>query len=224
MKKLLLILCVLPLFWACGNDDEPANVLTVEKDKITLFHDEVINLKAKNTNGSPINYKSEDELTATVDDKGNVKGWLIGKTNIIVEDNSQKKIIPVIVKPQYTTFTEEIAPFGSSIETVMNIHKGIKVVSDKENNNERTILFRYDNYGVGYKLVNNKVTFMTYVTSISQIGNTSEIIGFLAERYIPVKQEGGNKYFFTTKDKKTIILMGVEYDGGISILFSPIEK
>ncbi len=228
MKKLsLLTIIVLFVFVSCSKDDDK-NELFVKNKNITLFHNEAINIEASNTNGSPITYTTEDELTATVDSKGIVRGELIGDTKVLVKNEDLTEMVFVTVKPKSKVFNENVAPIGSSKETVLNKHKGIKKI-ERKTNSSLMIVFFYEKYHIDYILKEGKVIGIGYATNILKYPNmATDVPLFMEERYIPVSSEEGydeSKYYFLTKDKKISVTMGLDKnDGTIIIAYFPLEK
>ncbi len=221
MKKVILVLLMMPLLWACNKEDEVKNKLSIQNKKIVLNHKEVKNIGASILSNEKITYKTEDKLTAEVDEDGNVTGGLVGDTKIIVKTKSFEERVKVIVEPKFHTFAETVS-IGGTRQDVLNKHKGIKIVPNKNGKIDTEgefIVFDYEDYYLAYRFKNNKVdSFMYSIKSILTLGIKS-ITGFLRERYILVGFEGNDEYLFSTKDGKIGIYMKVEDNGKANILY-----
>ncbi|WP_165042378.1 Ig-like domain-containing protein [Dysgonomonas sp. ZJ709] len=176
MKKLLLLLFVLPLiFVSCGSDDD--NSLSLKEAEKTLKYGNTYQINASSDN--KITYTSENEYHATVSESGLITAGRIGETNILLTDGNDTKEFKVTVNPESNLYPEPNVEFGISKSDL------IKKLGTPDYQTSEGI--RYDNYSsnapqVAY-LFDSSDKLETSVTMV-KTAYSSELGTFLGERYV----------------------------------------
>jgi len=121
VKKLLLLMTVLSLFFASCSKDEYDESIRLDKDIYELYFEDNIQIEAKSS--LDITYHSENEIIAKVSKDGIITGGIVGKTKIVLNNGNETKTIEVIINPRYNLYPnpmEKVIP-GLSTEDLMEI-------------------------------------------------------------------------------------------------------
>ena len=121
VKKLLLLMTVLSLFFASCSKDEYDESIRLDKDIYELYFEDNIQIEAKSS--LDITYHSENEIIAKVSKDGIITGGIVGKTKIVLNNGNETKTIEVIINPRYNLYPnpmEKVVP-GLTTEELMEI-------------------------------------------------------------------------------------------------------
>lgn len=113
MKKKFVLFLFAALFISCSSDDDNVNHgITLKTQEVTLSYSESYQIEAQST--SKISYTSENKYHASVSHEGIITGGKVGKTNIILNNGNDTKVLKVIIEPKSNSYSEPNLEFGIS--------------------------------------------------------------------------------------------------------------
>lgn len=198
MKKNLVLLFAIPLFFVGCDSNDDDNGIKLEQDKFVMnFKDtEQINVTSK----LGITYSSESDYVASVSSIGMITAGRVGETKIVLNNGTETKNVSVIVEPKHNIYPEPIhkVKFGDSKATVKSVFgAGYKELSSG---------FGYLNYHKSYDYVflfeGDKMTAAgVFIPTLSLPDNFAD---FLTERYQIVTLEGYLAAFINEKKDMSV--------------------
>lgn len=179
----------------------------------TMYHGDKYNIPVKG------NWTSSNPLIAYVEDDI-VEAITIGNARISNGEIS----FNVNVNPKYNLYKEPFLSWGSSPSAIRSFMSSYNISSDKSN----MIIYegRNKELNIAYSFTSSKLSAVGVFVKCSQV-TTSEIVGYLCERYIPVGEINSKQVGLVSNDKKTAILMSVEsssYGLVYYIFYSPLSN
>ncbi len=199
MKKLFGIM----LLWAtcvcmlssCSEDKEVIQP-TLSKTELTLYVDQTATLSYS---GGKCTWSSDNALVASVNN-GVVTAKHVGETIIRANGTSCK----VTVKARYTKYQEPYVLWGNSISQVKNHMRDYELLESSST----TLGYRGkgDVIAYIYMFENGILQSSAFATPLTE---SSYLLNFLTERYVPLTKDG-TIYYFCSPDKKSAVTLQVE--------------
>lgn len=208
MKRLtiygMMMLCALSFtFISCGDDkdDDAPTHFSVTPDNVTLYAGQEKQLSATGA----IQWSSDNEFVASVDEQGKVTAHHIGTANIFASDGNAMGQCAVTVQPQYNCWATPLMTWRASMSEIAaaETHQLETAKEDKylvysytEGSTQAYVQYVFDNRGLeGINVLVNGTT---------EFGN---IAYFLNERYLYYTQtEAGIYYFIDSNSLETATL------------------
>ena len=192
---LLLCIAMVLSFSSCSKDDNDLKP-NLDKTEVTLYVEETASLTYS---GGDCTWTSDNPLIASVED-GIITANHVGETFIHANDVNCK----VTVKPHYTRYYEPYIAWGEGKEKVKQYMKNYEIEDD---NNDR-LAYRGEAPVLlyAYTFTNNKLKSSTFAIDILE---SSYLVDYLIERYIPISNEEP-VFVFMTPDKKTVVGLQIE--------------
>lgn len=173
----MMLVCIVA-FFGCKKD----NKITLSETSVTLHYGEHYAITA--TSNLPLNYQSDDEYYATVDNSGNVTAGFVGQTNINVFNEQDSKTFQVVVAPVSNLYPEPNINFGDSKSTLIARYGEPYYIEEDEEYNE--VYYYYADYSEGAPIMvvcldeNNRVEGYDMFVDMNDF---EELDTFLSERY-----------------------------------------
>lgn len=211
MKKtniLYLSFIIMALLLSSCSKDDNTSTPSLDKTEVTLYVEETISLTYS---GDNCIWTSDNPLIASVEN-GIITANHVGETLIYANDAQCK----VTVKPHYTRYYEPYITWEEGKEKVKQYMNNYEI--ETENNNQ--IVYRGNNSVLlyAYTFENSQLTSSAFATDLLE---SSYLIDFILERYIPVSNEE-NTFTFFSPDKKTGI--GLQINSSyILIMYIPFN-
>lgn len=175
MKKMLLILFVLPMLFAGCNDDDRGGVsLDTYRVECKTGDTKQVNVMAGDPNS--VIWRSDNEYIATVE-KGRITGHRIGSTFVFANTT----IVAVVVSGRYNLYDEPIAKVKWGM-TKDEVTRQMGFPDKVENNVITYNIISSVNSFESYEFDANNRLFGANITVSRE--KTSQLDDFLAERYL----------------------------------------
>lgn len=193
MKKLLCLLAVWPMFilFSCSSDN--GDDLSLNKTNLQLASD----VKAQLEASEKVEWSSESNFVASVDDKGMVVGNHVGKTFIVASNGGYKAKCEVEVIALHNTLTEPIIDFGASLSVIKS--KETRTLFKEDS---KSLFYKDDKsdvvQGIIYSFTSGKLKDIGLLINLSY---TSVATDFFLERYQPFTESDGT-YIMINNDFK----------------------
>ena len=194
-KPSLILLFSVFVFYSC---DKELKSIQLDKDKITMHYNETTQL---NVSCSPsdvevpitLDWSSENEGIASVDEQGLVAGVKIGETNVIVQTKDKKfeSVCKVTIEPISALYKEPIIEFGKNKSYIKE--KETRKISVEDSN---SIIYEGENSDIEYILYNFESDRLIS-SSVRLVAKTS--VKDEAEIYI------NERYYFVDKTHESSI-------------------
>lgn len=114
MKKFLQYLLILPLLWACNDNDDLNIVVNENAVKMNSTEEHMI----ETSTDKEVLFSSEDSYIATVDQRGVVKASKVGKTFIKITSGGKTQKVKITVEPKFWLYETPILDFGITMKTL----------------------------------------------------------------------------------------------------------
>lgn len=180
-------------------EKEKANLISVTVLEKTFNFEDEYQIEA--TSKSAISYTVENEYHATITQSGYLTAGRVGETTISLNNSEDQKTFKVTVKPKYNLYPEPNVKFGDTKSSII-AQFGSDYIETEGNvgytnysNTAPIIMFTFD--------ASNKLKSYAIMVESSY---TSILGSFLAERYLPVKEEDGIFLFANGLNSKTTTL------------------
>lgn len=215
MKKVLFLLPILVFLflYGCSSDDDNTK-LSLNKSTVTLNYKTTEQLEAT----GKVEWTSENDFVASVNENGVVEGKHVGKTFIIASNGTEEVKCAVEVTPKYNIYREPILDFGITKEE-------LKGRENRELLSETSTTIKYrGNSGsaaseIAYAFKNGK---MNGAGALVKSSYSSIVMDFLIERYQAAFQEDGVFYFIdgNTGNYNKFVSLSIS-SSGIIIMYTP---
>ena len=216
MKKIFAILLMMPLFVACSSDSDNGDEIVLKDKTITLNSLDKYQIEA-NLNG--LNYSTQNEDVAIVNNEGLVTATFIGQTEIIVKKGASIGRLKVIVEPKHNLYETPNLNFGISKDDI--IKKYGKPSEDK-------------GVSIGYNISGKTISSMMYIFDDNMKLKSSavivkgvyskDLIPFLTERYFPISTEE-LMFANSTNPKKVTMIVALKTDNTSTlVMYYPSAK
>lgn len=155
MKKILFLLAMLPMMFACSSsDDEPEIQIILSKTEISLDATETEDVLVDGVDLSLCSIKSEDEFIADAKVNGRtieINGNHVGLTKIIVKCDNKESEISVEVKPEIDYIGDIVSEWGISYNEFKDkVEKPYESFMDNPQRGSKDYTYSKN----GYKIVN----------------------------------------------------------------------
>lgn len=221
MKKLLFLmvmsLSMVAVLIGCEKKDEKSK-LSLSSTSVEMKFGEFKSLMVMNVGvgTSAVQWMSEDDFVATVDQSGNMKAEHIGTTNVVATVDGEHLSCAVTVVATYNSFVEPVVEWGASTSTVKSAEKRVLL-------EEQAGLITYKDpkiESIMYSFEGNKLTASAALVSLDF--NVKELVTFLSERHTALGTSG-DMSVWRSKDGKTGIVVSVERYGML-IMYIPSDS
>lgn len=217
MKKVLLLLFILPfVFSSCSSDDDDNSIKVEQREFVMNFEDtQQINATSK----ASITYKSESEYVAKVSTSGLITAGRVGETSILLSNGEDSKSISVKVEPLHNIYPEPIhkIKFGDSKATVKSAFGN--------NAFEQTTSLLYNdyhkNYDYAFLFEDGKLTATgVVIPTLSLPDNFSD---FFTERYQIVALEDYQASFINEKEDMAVGISPTDDLDSMLVIYIPFS-
>jgi len=178
-------------FTSCSSDN--GDGLSLNKTSLQLASD----VKAQLEASEKVEWSSESNFVASVDDKGMVVGNHVGKTYIVASNGGHVVKCGVEVIPLHYTLTEPIIDFGASESVIKSKENRTLIKEDSE-----SLFYKDDKsdvvQGIFYLFDSGKLTSIGLLINLSY---TLVATDFFLERYQPFLLSDGT-YIMINNDFK----------------------
>lgn len=218
MKRLSLLFFTLPLaFTSCGSDDKDENDIKLSKTEYVLNYEDEVQIEA--TSKLNISYSTESKYVADVSASGLITAGRIGKTNILLANGEDSKVVSVTVEPKYDLFPEPIykIKFGASTQDVKS------AFGNPDHENSTGIMYEdyYKSYSYLFLIENQKVKSMAVV--IPTLKLPVNLANFLGERYQIVALDGYDAAFLNEKKDMAVMISPSDNLANMFIMYVPYK-
>lgn len=170
--KKYLILLILPAALGCSTQEPDS--LGLQESEISIKKGETYQITVNSK--SKVNFATDNDFHADVDDNGKVSTNYAGKSTIKVSNAELSREIPVIVEPNFTLFKDPVLDFTLTKEEI------IKLVGEPVENAPNIIRYAADLNGTSmfYQFMNNG-SFISAVIIKNEFLN--DLDRHISERY-----------------------------------------
>lgn len=208
MKRLtiygMMMLCALAFtFISCGDDkdDDAPTHFSVTPDNVTLYAGQEKQLSASGA----IQWSSDNEFVATVDEQGKVTAHHIGTANIFASDGNAMGQCAVTVQPQYNCWATPLFNWGASMNQIRAAESHpLETVADRylvysytEGSTQAYVQYVFDDGG------------LEGINVLADDSEFNNVAYFLLERYCYAQENGGRYYFINSTSLDTTTMLVV---------------
>ncbi|KAA6351254.1 hypothetical protein EZS27_001400 [termite gut metagenome] len=211
-KNLLILVMLLPLvtFSGCSKNDEEK--LKLDKSEISLYYEETEKITA---NKSDLQWSSENEFIAEVDNEGLVIGGHVGETYITARSEWGEARCKVEIKAKYNLFDDLIIEFGKSRAYIKSQEKRVLISDD-----EKELIYKLSSSSSDHVVYFFGTSGLEASTVIIKLPNplTENITNYLLERFQFIDSNDEKTYF--SFNKNSIYIGYSVYADGVSIKYT----
>ena len=218
MKKNLFVLNVLScvmLFTSCENSK-----MTISPSHIMLHFEDEVGLTIID-NRSNVNWATDDEFVASVNNNGIVTAEHVGITTITAKNGKEEAYCSVSVTPEYHTYNEPIMDWGCSKQTIIS-RKG----TPDSNQSNAIAYLQNESKGIleMYMFENGKLTSSGIILKLSY--TNTDVASFLLERYQPITITDDGTYGFINAMtlEKANLMVALTIEDIILVAYGPLDS
>lgn len=173
----ILVICMIAL--ASCKKDEQANIINIKNINETMYSGDSVNINAQSS--LPLVYASANEYNAIVSKSGIITAFFIGETDISVTDGTQTKLVHVRVKPKYDLYPDPFLQFGETRNSLI-----YKLGQPSQKTDSAIFYLNYSESAQVIEYLFDSSNKLKSVAVFVKTSYSSELGGFLAERYFPI--------------------------------------